>query len=123
MDIKLMLKKLSIIISIIVLFFVTNASNPALAVIPQGLYDKAWRLISTKYVDETQNQQNWERWRHKYDNVIKDEEDAYVAISTMIDSLGDVYTKFLTPKELKTFIMPLLLKRKLKKTKLHPIGI
>ena len=101
MDIKLMLKKLSIIISIIVLFFVTNASNPALAVIPQGLYDKAWRLISTKYVDETQNQQNWERWRHKYDNVIKDEEDAYVAISTMIDSLGDVYTKFLTPKEYK----------------------
>jgi carboxyl-terminal processing protease len=95
------LKIFGIIALIIVLFFVTNASNPALAVIPQGLYDKAWRLISTKYVDETQNQQNWERWRHKYDNVIKDEEDAYVAISTMIDSLGDVYTKFLTPKEYK----------------------
>ena len=28
-------------------------------------------------------------------------EDAYIAIGTMVDSLGDVYTKFLTPKEYK----------------------
>lgn len=96
-----MFKRLSIFLAIIALFCVTNISNPALALTPQSLYDKAWKLISTKYVDETQNQQNWERWRHKYDNVIMDEEDAYVAIATMVDSLGDVYTKFLTPKEYK----------------------
>ena len=101
MNIKQILKRLSIFIMIFILFAITNVSNPAMAVTPQGLYDKAWRLINTKYVDETQNQQNWERWRHKYDNVITDEEDAYVAISTMVDSLGDVYTKFLTPKEYK----------------------
>lgn len=101
MNIKLILKRLSIFVMIFALFAITNISNPALAVTPQGLYDKAWRLINTKYVDDTQNQQNWERWRHKYDNVIVDEEDAYVAISTMVDSLGDVYTKFLTPKEYK----------------------
>ncbi|MBQ8635090.1 S41 family peptidase [bacterium] len=101
MNLKQILKRLSIFIMILVLFAITNISNPAMAVTPQGLYDKAWRLINTKYVDETQNQQNWERWRHKYDNVITDEEDAYVAISTMVDSLGDVYTKFLTPKEYK----------------------
>ncbi len=101
MSLKQMLKRLSIFIMIFVLFCITNISNPALALSPQSLYDKAWRLINTKYVDDTQNQQNWERWRHKYDNVIVDEEDAYVAIATMVDSLGDVYTKFLTPKEYK----------------------
>lgn len=101
MSFKQMLKRLSIFIMVFVLFAITNISNPALAVTPQGLYDKAWKLISVKYVDDTQNQQNWERWRHKYDSVIQDEQDAHVAIATMVDSLGDVYTKFLTPKEYK----------------------
>ncbi len=101
MSLKQMLKRLSIFIFVFILFCITNIQNPAMAITPQSLYDKAWRLIYTKYVDDTQNQQNWERWRHKYDNVIKDEEDAYVAIGTMVDSLGDVYTKFLTPKEYK----------------------
>ena len=101
MSLKQMLKRLSIFLMMFGLFAITNISNPALAVTPQGLYDRAWRLINSKYVDDTQNQQNWERWRHKYDNVIVDEQDAYVAISTMVDSLGDVYTKFLTPKEYK----------------------
>lgn len=101
MTLKQMLKRLSVFFMIFILFLITNISNPALALTPQNLYDKAWRLINTKYVDDTQNQQNWERWRHKYDNVIQDEEDAYVAIGTMVDSLGDVYTKFLTPKEYK----------------------
>ena len=101
MGLKQMLKRFSIFFVMFLLFCATNVQNPALAITPQGLYDKAWKLIYTKYVDDTQNQQNWERWRHKYDNVIKDEEDAYVAIGTMVDSLGDVYTKFLTPKEYK----------------------
>jgi len=91
----LMISKRFFLVALILnLFYITINSNPALAVTPQALYDKAWRLINTKYVDETQNQQNWERWRHKYDNVITDQEDAYVAIATMIDSLGDVYTSF-----------------------------
>ena len=101
MTLKQMLKKLSIFFILLLFFCATNVQNPALALTPQGLYDKAWRLIYAKYVDDTQNQQNWERWRHKYDDVIKDEDDAYVAIGTMVDSLGDQYTKFLTPKEYK----------------------
>ena len=101
MNTKQMIKRLSIFIMVLILFAITNIQNPAMALSPQSLYDRAWRLINTKYVDETQNQQNWERWRHKYDSVIKDEEDAYVAIATMVDSLGDVYTKFLDPKEYK----------------------
>lgn len=101
MNFKQFIKKFSIFFMLIILFCITNIQNPALALTPQSLYDKAWRLIATKYVDDTQNQQNWQRWRHKYDNVITDEEDAYVAIGTMVDSLGDVYTRFLTPKEYK----------------------
>jgi len=101
MNAKLILKRLSVFILVITLFIITNIQNPALALSPQSLYDRAWRLIKTKYVDDTQNQQNWERWRHKYDDVIEDEDDAYIAIGTMVDSLGDVYTKFLDPKEYK----------------------
>ena len=101
MNFKQMLKRFSIPILLFLLFYTTTLKNPALAIAPQTLYDKAWKLIDSKYVDETQNQQNWERWRHKYDAVIHDEKDAYVAIGTMIDSLGDVYTRFLTPKEYK----------------------
>ncbi len=66
---------------------------------PTELYDNVWRLINFKYVDQTNNEQNWGKWRHKYDNVIRTDEDAYVAIDTMVASLNDPYTKFLTPKE------------------------
>lgn len=66
---------------------------------PIELYDNVWRLINTKYVDQTNNEQDWKKWRHKYDNVIKTDEDAYVAIETMVASLNDPYTKFLDPKE------------------------
>lgn len=36
---------------------------------------------------------------NKYDKVINTDEDAYVAIQTMLASLNDPYTKFLDPKE------------------------
>lgn len=65
------------------------------------LYDQVWKLINSKYVDETNNHQNWYKWRKKYDSHIKTDEDAYVAIDTMLASLNDPYTKFLDPKEFK----------------------
>lgn len=66
---------------------------------PTDLYDNVWRLINNKFVDQSNNQQNWAKWRHKYDNQIRTNEDAYVAINTMVASLNDPYTKFLDPKE------------------------
>ena len=66
---------------------------------PVDLYDNVWRLINSKFVDQSNNQQNWAKWRHKYDNKIRTNEDAYVAINTMVASLNDPYTKFLDPKE------------------------
>ena len=64
-----------------------------------SLYDQVWKLVNTKYVDKTNNKQNWQRWRYKYDSVIKTPEDSYLAIETMLASLNDPYTKFLDPKE------------------------
>jgi len=66
---------------------------------PVDLYDNVWKLVNSKYVDQTNNSQDWTKWRHKYDNAIRTNEDAYVAINTMIASLNDPYTKFLDPKE------------------------
>ncbi|MBR3889418.1 PDZ domain-containing protein, partial [bacterium] len=66
---------------------------------PAQLYDEVWRLINIKYVDQTDNSQDWNSWRHKYDNYLKTKEDAYLAIDTMLASLNDPYTRFLDPKE------------------------
>jgi carboxyl-terminal processing protease len=70
-----------------------------MAYTPVDLYDNVWRLINTKFVDQTNNDQNWSKWRHRYDSAIKTNEDAYVAINTMVASLNDPYTKFLDPRE------------------------
>ncbi len=66
---------------------------------PQALYDEVWKLVNTRYVDNDKNGQDWSIWRHRYDDTIKSEEDAYIAIDTMLASLNDRYTRFLTPEE------------------------
>ncbi len=98
---KDLLKKASIFVLMFGLFYASAFINPVLAQTPQSLYDRAWKLINAKFVDQTNNEQDWSRWRHRYDNYIKDDEDAYVAIDSMVTSLNDVYTKFLNPKDFK----------------------
>lgn len=83
-------------ILLILLIFLLNG-NCVLAEV-NALYDQVWKLVNTKFVDKTNNRQNWQRWRYKYDNVIKTPEDSYLAIETMLASLDDPYTKFLDPK-------------------------
>lgn len=80
-------------------FFCWTVNANVQAATPVEMYDNVWKLVNTKYVDQTNNEQDWTKWRHKYDNVIKTDDDAYVAINTMIASLNDPYTKFLDPKE------------------------
>lgn len=98
---KDILKRASIFVLMLGLFYVSSFMNPVLAQTPQSLYDRAWKLVNSKFVDQTNNEQDWSRWRHRYDSVIKDDEDAYVAIESMVSSLNDVYTKFLNPKDFK----------------------
>ena len=87
------MKKIFLILTALIL-----CTNFAYAEV-NSLYDQVWKLVNTKYVDKTNNKQNWERWRYKYDNAIKTPEDSYLAIETMLVSLNDPYTKFLDPKE------------------------
>lgn len=94
-----LMKKSVLILSIFALLSGWVIRDNVFAYGPIDLYDNVWRLINTKFVDQTNNDQDWNKWRHKYDNVIKTNDDAYVAINTMIASLNDPYTKFLDPKE------------------------
>ncbi len=94
-----LMKKSIIFLSVFIFMFGWIIRSNVHASTPIELYDNVWRLINSKYVDQTNNEQDWGKWRHKYDNVIKTNEDAYVAINTMVASLNDPYTKFLNPKE------------------------
>ena len=86
---------------ILTLAIILAAIIPVQATQQAMLYDQVWKLINSKYVDPSNNNQNWYKWRKRYDTHIKTEEDAYVAIDTMLASLNDPYTKFLDPKEFK----------------------
>lgn len=99
MSLKQKMKKHMPIIAVLGIFLSFILNSMAFAYQPSDLYDNVWRLINTKYVDQTDNMQDWNAWRHKYDNYIKTDEDCYVAIGTMIASLNDPYTKFLDPKD------------------------
>ena len=93
------MKKSAILMGAFVLVFGWIVKNNVFAYSPVDLYDNVWRLVNSKFVDQTNNSQDWSKWRHKYDSKIQTNEDAYVAINTMIASLNDPYTKFLDPKE------------------------
>ncbi len=93
------MKKSIIFLSVFLFLFGWVIRSNVQASTPVELYDNVWRLINSKYVDQTNNEQDWGKWRHKYDSVIRTNEDAYVAIDTMVASLNDPYTKFLQPKD------------------------
>ncbi len=93
------IKKCAVFLGLFIISFGWAVSSNVQAATPVEMYDNVWRLINTKYVDQTNNEQNWAKWRHKYDKMLQTDEDAYVAIDTMVASLNDPYTKFLNPKE------------------------
>ncbi len=68
---------------------------------PKNLFIDSWRIIKNKYYDSTLNRQKWDYWRRHYENNIKTYDDAYIAINSIILSLNDPYSKFLTPAEFK----------------------
>jgi carboxyl-terminal processing protease len=88
-----------LIVRVLVVCLLATSPLLALAYTPQAMYDDVWRLVQAKHLDNTKNGQAWGIWRHRFDADIDTEEDAYVAIATMLASLNDRYTRFLTPKE------------------------
>jgi carboxyl-terminal processing protease len=98
--VKKILKNITLIaMSLLIISVTCCKSNTALAESDAALYDMVWRIVNSKFLDQTNNGQDWGKWRHKYDDKIKSPEDAYVAIDTMIASLNDKYTRFVPPKE------------------------
>ena len=66
---------------------------------PKRLFLKTWRIARSKYYDPTMNNQDWSRWNKRYVDKIKTQDDANVAIDSMIASLNDPYTQFLDKEE------------------------
>ena len=65
----------------------------------QKLFDNTWKIIRDNYFDANLNTQAWARWKEHYRGKIKTDEDAKVAIDTMLASLNDPYSKFMSQKE------------------------
>ncbi len=66
---------------------------------PQSVFVRAWRIIKNNYVDNTYNNQDWEKWKNRYESEIKTREDFKVATKSMLASLNDPYTRFLPREE------------------------
>jgi len=85
-----------------------NTSNPVeyvlssmetVEVTPKGVYDNAWRIVKNNYIDKSYNHQDWDKWKTRYEDKIFTAADAHVAIDSMVESLNDPYSRFLSPEE------------------------
>lgn len=61
----------------------------------QRLFDRSWKIIKSDFYDSKLNYQNWDRWEKHYKGKIKNDDDANVAINTMLESLDDPYSRYL----------------------------
>lgn len=93
------MKKRFITSGLIILSTLLTTVTNVYSATPSELYDNVWMLVNKKYYDPSDNSQDWNKWRYRYENKLKTKEDAYVAIETMLASLNDPYTRFLDPKE------------------------
>lgn len=66
---------------------------------PQKLFEHTWQLVKNEYYDPNFNRQYWVRWKNHYRGKIKTADDAKVAIETMLASLDDPYSRYLTKEE------------------------
>ena len=80
-------------------FFAKQVLVNSAEIEPQKLFDKTWKVISKEYYEPSLNHQDWARWRERYHNKIKTDDDARVAIDTMIASLNEPYTRFMPKKD------------------------
>ncbi len=66
---------------------------------PKDLFIECYTTTKHSYYSKDLNNQDFARWKKRYHNQIKTEEDAYVAINSMLQSLNDPYSKFLSKEE------------------------
>jgi carboxyl-terminal processing protease len=67
---------------------------------------EAWRLVDNSFLDRTFNHQDWFQVRQTYVNgkKYKSMDDAHTAIAAMVQSLGDPYTRYLTPGQYQSLV-------------------
>ena len=65
----------------------------------EKLVENVWKIVKENYYDASMNNQNWNRWKDRYDGKIKNDEDAKVAIETMLASLDDPYSRFMSKQD------------------------
>lgn len=108
-------KELYIFIAIVlalvaVNMFVMNTNNNSLYstdeellnknyVSSQKLFDNVWSEVKDNYYDPTLNHQQWKYWKEHYHGKIKTDEDVKVAVDTMLASLDDPYSRYMTKNE------------------------
>ncbi len=88
--------QISLTSTVLLLSTVAFAQSSRPAVIPSILYHRTWKLIKDTYFDQTFGGQDWSRWEHRYDKKLATTDDAYTAIKTMLASLGDENTAFIS---------------------------
>lgn len=64
----------------------------------QQLFENAWITVKNNFYDSNLNGQDWKRWKTHYADKIMTDEDANVAINTMLESLDDPYSRYLDKK-------------------------
>jgi len=66
---------------------------------PERLFINSWRMIKNLYIDSSMNGQDWKRWRNRYKNQIKTDDDVVVAVNTILASLNDKNLVFFNSKD------------------------
>ena len=107
---------LALFVGVVLLFFISyiNFQNQQLVRIknvaeidirnhkkisPKELFLDSWQIIKNNYYCQDLNKQNWARWKKRYAYHIKTPEDARVEINSMLASLDDSYSKFMSEEE------------------------
>jgi len=72
----------------------------------QKIVAEAWRLVDNSFLDRTFNHQDWFAVRQKYvfGQKYRNREEAQDAIRTMVASLGDKYTRYLSPNQYQSLV-------------------
>mmetsp|Transcript_20351 Transcript_20351/g.29969 ORF Transcript_20351/g.29969 Transcript_20351/m.29969 type:complete len:495 (-) Transcript_20351:177-1661(-) len=71
----------------------------------QRVVAEAWRIVDNSYLDRTFNNQDWFKLRQ--DNVkrkYKSMDEAHAAIEKMVSTLGDKYTRYLSPAKYQSLV-------------------
>jgi carboxyl-terminal processing protease len=72
----------------------------------QKVVAEAWRLVDNSYLDRTFHHQDWFAVRQQYvhHTQYNTMEDAHTAIATMVQTLGDKYTRYLSPSQYQSLV-------------------